>query len=197
MPVISCAPCINPEATSARSISAALAMPPLVRTEHPSAVGAARGVPPPQDADGARCRRIRRGDGRRDAGRYSSRKSSATSATKMRSNSPACGRSLMARSPSTASVPIRDLNRAMDWRSAGRRSDDHRRTGHSRSAVDPGSRAKLHVLRFPLQRDAQKPQPHHLAAHHPAGAWKSAGELTGDAFVDPILGSSRAAPTVT
>ena len=34
-------------------------------------------------------------------------------------------------------VPIRDLNRALDWVAAGRRGNHHRRAGHPRDAVDP------------------------------------------------------------
>ena len=41
------------------------------------------------------------------------------------------------------SVPIRDLNRAMDWQPAGRGGDHDRRPRHSRSALDPRPRPEL------------------------------------------------------
>ena len=39
-------------------------------------------------------------------------------------------------------VPIRDLNRALDWQSAGRGGDDHRRPGHPRVEDHPGGAAR-------------------------------------------------------
>ena len=85
-------------------------------------------------------------------------------------------------------VPIRDLNRAMDWQSAGRRGDHGRRPGDPRGALDPGRRAELHVPRFPLQRAAQDAQPHHRAAHHAAA--KEAGGA-GEGGVARHSGSRR------
>ena len=59
------------------------------------------------------------------------------------------------------SVPIRDLNRALDWTPAGRRGDDHRRPGHPRDAVDPRGEAGLHLPRQALHRDEARQEPHH------------------------------------
>ena len=67
-------------------------------------------------------------------------------------------------------VPIRDLNRAMDWNLP----DDEATTIaglviHEARSI-PERRAELHLPRLPLPRAAQGAQPHHRAAHHAAGA---------------------------
>ena len=51
-----------------------------------------------------------------------------------------------------------------------RRSDDHRRRGDPRSALDSGARPELHFPRLPFSGAAQDPQPHHCVARHAAGA---------------------------
>ena len=74
----------------------------VVRARHPSAVGAAQGVPPPQDPLRAGGRRIRRGRRAWSRSRTSSRRSSATFPTSTTFRCRACGRSRTARSMSTA-----------------------------------------------------------------------------------------------
>jgi hypothetical protein len=58
-------------------------------------------------------------------------------------------------------VPIRDLNRAMEWSLPDERGDHQRRPGHSRGVLDPGARAELHLPRLPLPGAAARAQPHH------------------------------------
>ena len=75
-------------------------------------------------------------------------------------------------------VPIRDLNRMMDWDLPRRRGDHHRRAGDPRGAHDPGSRPELHVPRLPLPRAEEGAQPHHRAARRaaePEGAGREGG----------------------
>ena len=67
------------------------------------------------------------------------------------------------------SVPIRDLNRAMDWNlpDAEATTIAGLVIHEARSIPDVG--AELHLPRLPLQRAAQAAQPHHRAADHAAG----------------------------
>ena len=67
-------------------------------------------------------------------------------------------------------VPIRDLNRAMDWSLP----DDEATTiaglviHEARSIPEPGQSFTFHGFRFQVLRT--RAQPHHRAAHHAAGA---------------------------
>ena len=67
------------------------------------------------------------------------------------------------------SVPIRDLNRAMDWNlpDAEATTIAGLVIHEARSIPDVGP--ELHLPRLPLQRAAQAAQSHHRAAHHAAG----------------------------
>ena len=67
-------------------------------------------------------------------------------------------------------VPIRDLNRAMDWNlpDAEATTVAGLVIHEARSIPDVGQ--TLHLPRLPLQRAAQAAQPDHCAAHHAAGA---------------------------
>ena len=73
-------------------------------------------------------------------------------------------------------VPIRDLNRAMDWNLP----DDDATTiaglviHEARSIPDVGQSFTFHGFRFNVLR--KYAQPHHRAAHHAAGAQAGAGE---------------------
>ena len=59
------------------------------------------------------------------------------------------------------SVPIRDLNRALDWSLPDDEATTDRRPGHSRGAVDPGGKAGVHLPRQALHRAQPRQEPHH------------------------------------
>ena len=65
-------------------------------------------------------------------------------------------------------VPIRDLNRAMEWSLPDDEATTIAGLVIHEVALDPGARAELHLPRLPLQRAAPRAQPHHGAAHHAA-----------------------------
>ena len=67
-------------------------------------------------------------------------------------------------------VPIRDLNRAMDWNLPDAEATTVAGLVIHEARSIPGRGPDLHLPRLPLQRAAQAPQPHHRAAHHAAGA---------------------------
>ena len=141
----------------------------LVRARHPPAVGAAQGVPPPQDPLRAGGRRIRRGDGlvtledilEEIVGDITDEHDIAVPGVRPQPDGSV---------NVDGAVPIRDLNRAMDWNLP----DEEATTiaglviHEARSIPDAGP--ELHLPRLPLQRAAQAAQPHHGAAHHAAGA---------------------------
>ncbi len=64
------------------------------------------------------------------------------------------------------SVPVRDLNRAMDWRLAGRGSHDDRGSRDPRGADDSRYGTGVHLLRLPLPGHPQVAQSHHRAQNH-------------------------------
>ena len=65
-------------------------------------------------------------------------------------------------------VPIRDLNRAMDWHLPDDEATTIAGLVIHEARLDPGTRAELHLPRLPLPRSAAATQPHHVAAHHAA-----------------------------
>ena len=83
-------------------------------------------------------------------------------------------------------VPIRDLNRAMDWSLPDDEAHHHRRPRDPRGALDPGAGAELHLPRLPLQRAAPRAQPHHGAAHHARHAQGAESRL--DLYFSPRFG---------
>ena len=136
---------------------AALLTPPWFVPEHAPGVGAAQGVPPPQDAARAGGRRIRRGRGpgharghpggdRRRHHRRARRRHARRAAAAGRLGQ--CRR----RGADPRPQPRHGLE------SAGRGGDHHRRPGHPRGALDPRSRAELHLPRLPLPGAAARAQ---------------------------------------
>ncbi len=81
-------------------------------------------------------------------------------------------------------VPIRDLNRAMNWDLAGRRSRHRRRPRHPRSPSHPRTGPTLRVPRLSLPSPAPPTQPDHRAARG-AGA-----DGRGDGVTPPSSRSS-------
>ena len=75
-------------------------------------------------------------------------------------------------------VPIRDLNRAMDWSLPDEEATTIAGLVIHEVALDPGAGAELHLPRLPLQRAAPRAQPHHGAAHHAAGAQAGEGGVS-------------------
>ena len=67
-------------------------------------------------------------------------------------------------------VPIRDLNRAMDWTLPDGEATTIAGLVIHEVALDSGTRPELHLPRVPLPRAASPPQPHHRVAHHAACA---------------------------
>ena len=66
------------------------------------------------------------------------------------------------------SVPVRDLNRAMDWNIPDDEATTIAGVVIHEVALDPGAGTELHLPRLPLSGVAQEPQPHHVAAGHAA-----------------------------
>ena len=87
----------------------------VVRAEYPPAVGAARRVPPPQDAARARRRRIRRGDGCSSRWKTFIEEIVGDIADEYEVELPGVRPQPDGSVNVDGSVPIRDLNRAMDW----------------------------------------------------------------------------------
>ena len=77
-------------------------------------------------------------------------------------------------------VPIRDLNRVMDWNLPDDDGDDDRRSGDPRGAHDPRVGPELHLPRLPLP-GAAPPRNRITALAHPAAAAQSRGESRLDA----------------
>ena len=65
-------------------------------------------------------------------------------------------------------VPIRDLNRLMDWSLPDEEATTIAGPRDPRGARDPRGRAELHLPRLPLPRAEEGAQPHHRAARHAA-----------------------------
>ena len=126
----------------------------LVRARHPAAVGAAQGVPPPQDPLRAGGRRIRRGARAWSRSRTSWRRSSATFPTSTTSRCRACGRSRTARSTSTARC--RSAISTAPWTGACRTSEATTIAGlvihEARSIPDVGQSFTFHGFRFSVLR---------------------------------------------
>jgi len=59
------------------------------------------------------------------------------------------------------SVPIRDLNRAMDWHLPDPRGDHRSGARDSRGPLDSGARPEFHLPRLSLPRPAPRAQSHH------------------------------------
>ena len=75
------------------------------------------------------------------------------------------------------SVPIRDLNRAMDWHLPDEEATTIAGPRDPRSAVDPGTRPEFHLPRLPFPCAAPRAQPHHRAADRGGAArGRSRGE---------------------
>ena len=111
-----------------------------------------------------------------DSGRTFSRRSSATSRTS--TNLSVQGVRVQPDGSVHAeggSVPIRDLNRVMDWNLPDEEATTYCRPRHPRGPAHPRCRPGLHLPRLPLPGPAQGPQPHHLAAHHPLAVLRAAG----------------------
>ena len=76
------------------------------------------------------------------------------------------------------SVPIRDLNRAMDWDLPDDEATTIAGPRHPRGPHDSRRRPGLHLPRLPLPGAAQDPQPHHRAQGHAAdGAGEEGGGI--------------------
>ena len=126
----------------------------LVRARHPPAVGAAQGVPPAQDPFRAGGRRIRRGRRAWSRSRTSWRRSSAIFPTSTTSPVPGVRPQPDGSVNVDGSVPIRDLNRAMDWDLP----DDEATTiaglviHEARSIPDAGQSFTFHGFRFSVLR---------------------------------------------
>ncbi len=67
-------------------------------------------------------------------------------------------------------VPVRDLNRAMDWNIPDDEATTIAGVVIHEGALDPGAGPELHLSRLPLPGFAQDPQPHHRLARRAAGA---------------------------
>ena len=67
-------------------------------------------------------------------------------------------------------VPIRDLNRVMDWNLPDEEATTIAGLRHPRGALDSGSGTELHLPRIPIQGVAPCTQSHHGIAHSAAAA---------------------------
>ena len=63
-------------------------------------------------------------------------------------------------------VPIRDLNRAMDWNLPDEEATTVAGLVIHEARLDPGAGPELHLPRLPLPGAAPRAQPHHRAADH-------------------------------
>ena len=75
------------------------------------------------------------------------------------------------------SVPIRDLNRAMDWTLPDEEATTVAGLVIHEARAIPEPRPGLRVPRLPLRDPAPQPQPHRRAAHLPAGQKGGEGGL--------------------
>ena len=78
-------------------------------------------------------------------------------------------------------VPIRDLNRVMDWNLPDAEATTIAGFVIHEARCDTGSGAELHLPRFPLSHTTPQPQSHHRAAH-PAAAAQAEGSVV---FIRP------------
>ncbi len=123
-------------------------------------------------------RRVRRGEGAGDARGHPRGDRRRHFRRARHRGDRACGRSRTARSIVDGAVPIRDLNRAMDWSLPDEEATTDRRAGHPRGALDPGSRARASPSTASASGCCEGAQPHHRAARHaaePEGAGREGG----------------------
>ena len=148
----------------------AIAQAAVVRSRSAAAIGAARGVPAAQKSVCPRRGRVRRGDGPGDPGGHSRGNRRRHIATSTKSFCPACDPQPDGSVNVDGAVPIRDLNRAMDWHLPD--ADATTIAGfvihEARSIPEPGP--EFHVSRLPFQYTSQKSKPDNRVADHAARA---------------------------
>ena len=86
------------------------------------------------------------------------------------------------------SVPIRDLNRAMDWHLPDEEATTIAGLVIHEARSIPGTRPEFHLPRLPLSRAAPRAQPHHRVAHRRGAARVGSRGEKAEARGDVVLG---------